>query len=135
MATSCGFKSRLRHQFRKTCKRRSFLLRCEERDYRICDVRLRLTIPSLRSLQVPTSSTTQAHAKGAYKYLRKRVFFFVFRLFCLLFLSFALLSLLPTATALRSQIRFSLHRKDFFRFAIVRKGFFCLAIEQKGFSF
>lgn len=66
---------------------------------------------------------TLAHAKGAYKLLRKRVFFFVFKLICLLFLSFALPYLLPTATALRSQIRFSLYKKDFFRFAIVRKGF------------
>ena len=57
-----------------------------------------LAMPSLRSLQVPTSSTTQAHAKGAYKYLRKRVFFFVFRLFAYFF------SLLPYCLFSRQQL-------------------------------
>ena len=60
--------SSLVHQFTKTCRSRSFVLRCEEREYQNSDVRLRLTIPSLRSLQVPPSAPPRHTQKERYEF-------------------------------------------------------------------
>ncbi|MDE6472125.1 MAG: hypothetical protein K2L52_03775, partial [Clostridia bacterium] len=61
-------------------------------------------------------SATKTHAKGAYKLLRKRVFFMYFEPFLLTFSFSIALSLLSVSTALCSKNRLSLYKKDFLAF-------------------